>query len=326
MPAGSSKRECDERAAMPEARSAEGSGMSRIAKTRRIVAAIALMCAPALANAQSASVIGNLRFAVDDGGVHVSDVRLGGLYPAGMYMSRLGVPMQATSTLGAIANDVAALRTDDDEPGLDGQASFVQAGGRVHTLGDASWRIKASGDTTFALLTAGDLVSTDDTVGYGFFGSTVTRPLSDRLSAEGLAGVQSFTDGNERVHLRAGLAWKVLPAYGVSVQWRWQQFESMRQDASTAYFNPTAYSQSEVAARFGGRWGSWTLTAGLGGGVETVNGGELRPVARAQLRGETALDDKLKLAVYAGYDHSASYGDAADNATRQVGVTLESPF
>jgi hypothetical protein len=68
------------------------------------------------------------------------------------------------------------------------------------------------------------------------------------------------------------------------------------------------------------------VSAAVGGGLETINRSETRPVGTAEVRGEAALTDKLRLAIYAGYDHSASYGDAAANASRQIGATLTRPF
>lgn len=303
---------------------------------QRMVAAIALATISVIAHAQSASIIGNVRFAVDTSGVHVSDVRLGGQYPFGAYMDRIGVPMQSRPTLAALVTHEAGAtmglwrQAGGETSGLDGQASFVEAGGRVHTLGDGAWRVHAGSDTTLALLTAGDLMSTDEGIargiGYGFFGSSVVHAFPEDVTAEGQAGVQSFTDGNERLHVRAGLVWNVLPAYGVSVQWRWRQYESMKDDADAAYFNPDSYAQNQVAAGVRKQIGRWTLSAAVGAGMETINGSESRPIGTAELRGDAALTDKLHVAVYAGYDHSASYADAPDSAFRQIGVTLIHAF
>jgi hypothetical protein len=81
-----------------------------------------------------------------------------------------------------------------------------------------------------------------------------------------------------------------------------------------------------VAAGIRTRFGAWTVSAAVGGGVETINGSETRPVGTAEVRGEAALTAKLRLAIYAGYDHSLNYGDAAGNASRQIGATLTHPL
>jgi hypothetical protein len=303
---------------------------SRSLRTLALLASVATL--PGFAGAQSVSRLGNVNFAVDDAGVHVENVDLGGHYPFGAYMERIGVPMQTTPTLATLATgDAGATRglwrdTADDWRGVAGQASVVQADGRIRSVGDAAWRFDPWRGARVELLAAGDLVSADESVAYGFLGSSVARALGGRVTAEALAGVQSFTDGNARLHLRAGLVWEALPRYGINVQWRWRQYESTKDAASVAYFNPSSYSDNQVAAGIRARLGAWTVSAAVGGGVETINGSETRPVGTAEVRGEAALSDKLRVAIYAGYDRSLDYGEAAGDASRQICATLTHPF
>jgi hypothetical protein len=227
--------------------------------TRRVGAACAIVMACAgAAHGQSASLLGNVDFAVDAAGLHVSKVRLGGLYPLGYCMDRISVPMQTTPALQALPpRDAGAAmglwqNASAATAGVDAEAGVIQAGGHNRTAGDAAWRIRPAPDTSVELLAAGDLVSTQDAIGrgiaYGFVGSSVERTFKDRFTAIGLAGYQSFTDGNERVHLRAGVVWQAMPEYGLNVQWRWREYASRKEDVEGAYFNPSAYSQNQVAA------------------------------------------------------------------------------
>lgn len=284
------------------------------------------------AAAQSVSRLGNVDFAVDGAGVHVGNVDLGGHYPFGAYMERIGVPMQTTPSPASIATDDAGTTMGlwrdgrDGRHGFEGEASVVEADGRIRTVGDASWRFDPWRGTRVELLAAGDLVSDDAGVAYGFVGSSVARKLGDDVTAEALAGVQSFTDGNERLHLRASMLWEALPRYGINVQWRWRQYASRNVGASAAYFNPDSYSENQLAAGIRTRFRAWTLSAALAGGVETIDGGQTRPVGTAELRGEAALDGKLRLEVYAGYDRSVRYGPASGNASSEVGATVSHPF
>jgi hypothetical protein len=176
-----------------------------------------------LAQAQSVSRLGNVNFAVDGDGVHVENVDLGGHYPFGAYMERAGVPMQAP-TLASIATCEAgsAMGLWREEPdattGVAGETSVVEAARRVRTVGDLAWRFHPSRGTRVELLAAGDLVASDDGlargIAYGFVGSSVAREVVDHVTAEALAGVQSFTDGNARLQLRAGVVWEALPSHG----------------------------------------------------------------------------------------------------------------
>ncbi len=303
--------------------------------TRGLFAACALVFACAgPAHAQSAALLGNVDFAVDASGLHVSSVRLGGLYPFGAYTDRIGVPMQTTPYLqaGAARDAGSALGLWRDAgaatAGVDAEAGVVHAGGHMRTVGDATWRLRPAANTSVELVAAGDLVGTPDAadrgIGYGFVGSRVAQSV-ERFTAVGLVGYQSFTDGNDRLHVRAALVWQALPEYGLNMQVRWQRYGS-RSDDAAGYFNPGCYSQAQFAAGVRRRLGAWTLSAALGGGIETIDAADSRPVRTVELRGEGALTDHLRLALYAGYDHSASYGESADNSSQKVGATLVWPF
>lgn len=309
--------------------------MSRRNVTRCAVAVCALLAASAGAvRGQSAALIGNVDFGIDAAGVHVSQVRLGGLYPFGSYMDRIGVPVEASpqplasrapgAAIGLWRNDGAATT------GIDAEAGVVEVGGHVRTIGDATWRIKPGRGTSVELLAAGDLVGTQQAaglgIGYGFVGSSVEQALAERISATCLAGYQSFADGNGRAHLRAGLVWHALPSSGIDVQWRWRRFDDARDVVQRPYFNPGGYSQNQVATGIRRQFGGWTLSAAIGAGYETIDGTDTRPVRTAELRGEAKLGERAHVALYAGYDHSASDIDFPDHSARQIGAALTWPF
>jgi hypothetical protein len=46
----------------------------------------------------------------------------------------------------------------------------------------------------------------------------------------------------------------------------------------------------------------------------------------AEIRGEGALTDRLRLALYALYSRSTGYVDSPDYSYRQAGITLIYPF
>jgi hypothetical protein len=303
--------------------------------TRWVVAALALVLAVA-AHAEPAA-LGNMDVSSDTDGFHAARVRIGGLYPYGSYLDHFGVAIQTTrysqSDWSRNAGGVVGLWRDQDPrtlAGINAEAGVVQVAGHTRGVGDVTWGLRPAPDTGVELIAAGDLVGTqkaiDRAIAYGFLAASVEHTFAERFTAIGLAGYQSFTDGNDRVHLRARLIWQAVPDYGVNVQLRWRQYESRREDVDGAYFNPDRYRQWQAALGMRRRLGSWVWTGSLGAGRETINGTDTHPVRLAEIRGEGALTDRLRLALYALYSRSTGYVDSPDYAYRQVGLTLIYPF
>jgi hypothetical protein len=303
--------------------------------TRWVVAALALVLAVA-AHAEPAA-LGNMDVSSDTDGFHAARVRIGGLYPYGSYLDHFGVAIQTTrysqSDWSRNAGGVVGLWRDQDPrtlAGINAEAGVVQVAGHTRGVGDVTWGLRPAPDTGVELIAAGDLVGTqkaiDRAIAYGFLAASVEHTFAERFTAIGLAGYQSFTDGNDRVHLRARLIWQAVPDYGVNVQLRWRQYESRKEDVDGAYFNPDRYRQWQAALGMRRRLGSWVWTGSLGAGRETINGTDTHPVRLAEIRGEGALTDRLRLALYAIYSRSTGYVDSPDYAYRQVGLTLIYPF
>ena len=284
----------------------------------------------------STALLGNIDFAVDGDGVHVSSVRLGGSHPCGAYLDSLGFAAQKSgaSRFGATGDAIGIARGLGwhvvADSGIKAEAGFVQAGGRTRIVGDATWSARPAEKTSVELVAAGDLVATqpaiDRGIAYGFFGVAAEQSLADGITANGLAGYQSFTDGNERTHLRARLVWQAAPEYGLNAQLRWRRYESGHDGFEGAYFNPDAYAQWQGVLDLRRRIGSWTLSGALGAGVETVDGADRHPVRTAELRAEGVVVDKLRLAVYARYNRSTDGADTLDHSYGQAGATLRYPF
>ena len=303
--------------------------------TRWVFAALAFVLAVA-AHAEPAA-LGNIDVSSDTDGFHAARVRIGGLYPYGSYLDHFGVAIQTTrysqSDWSRNAGGVVGLWRDQDRvtlAGINAEAGVVQVAGHTRGVGDVTWGLRPETNTGVELIAAGDLVGTqkaiDRAIAYGFLAASVEHTFAERFTAIGLAGYQSFTDGNDRVHLRARLIWQAVPDYGVNVQLRWRQYESRKEDVDGAYFNPDRYRQWQAALGMRRRVGSWVWTGSLGAGRETINGTDTHPVRLAEIRGEGALTQRLRLALYAIYSRSTGYVDAPDYAYRQVGMTLIHPF
>jgi hypothetical protein len=304
--------------------------------TRWVLAALAFVLASS-AHAEAPAALGNFDVSSDTDGFHAARVRVGGLDPYGSYVDHFGVAVQTTrysqSDWSRNAAGVVGLWRNQDPKtlaGINAEAGVVNVAGHTRGVGDVTWGLRPEPDTGVELIAAGDLVGTqkaiERAIAYGFFAASVEHTFAERFTAIGLAGYQSFTDGNDRVHLRARLIWQAVPEYGVNVQLRWRQYESRKDDVDGAYFNPDRYRQWQAALGMRRRFGSWVWIGSLGAGRETINGTDTHPVRVAEIRGEGALTDGIRLALYALYSRSTGYVDSPDYSYRQAGITLIYPF
>lgn len=304
--------------------------------TRFVLLALALVLAMD-AHAEAPALLGNVDVASDTDGFHASRVRIGALYQYGSYLDHLGVAAQTTryaqsgwhrdapGVVGVWRNQDAATLA-----GINAEAGVVQVAGHTRAVGDVTWGLRPAANTGIEFVAAGDLVATQKAIergiAYGFVAGSVERTFAERVTAIGLVGYQAFTDGNDRVHLRARVIGEVAPDYGLNVQFRWRQYQSGKDDVAGAYFNPDRYRQWQGALGLRRRLGSWIWSGSFGAGRETINGVDTHPVRVAELRGEGALTDRIRLAVYAVYSRSTGYVDASDYAYRQAGITLTRRF
>jgi hypothetical protein len=304
--------------------------------TRWVLAALAFVLASS-AHAEAPAALGNFDVSSDTDGFHAARVRVGGLDPYGSYVDHFGVAVQTTrysqSDWSRNAAGVVGLWRNQDPKtlaGINAEAGVVNVAGHTRGVGDVTWGLRPEPDTGVELIAAGDLVGTqkaiERAIAYGFFAASVEHTFAERFTAIGLAGYQSFTDGNDRLHLRARLIWQAVPEYGVNVQLRWRQYESRKDDVDGAYFNPDRYRQWQAALGMRRRFGSWVWIGSLGAGRETINGTDTHPVRVAEIRGEGALTDGIRLALYALYSRSTGYVDSPDYSYRQAGITLIYPF
>jgi hypothetical protein len=304
--------------------------------TRWVLAALAFVLASS-AHAEAPAALGNFDVSSDTDGFHAARVRVGGLDPYGSYVDHFGVAVQTTrysqSDWSRNAAGVVGLWRNQDPKtlaGINAEAGVVNVAGHTRGVGDVTWGLRPEPETGVELIAAGDLVGTqkaiERAIAYGFFAASVEHTFAERFTAIGLAGYQSFTDGNDRVHLRARLIWQAVPEYGVNVQLRWRQYESRKDDVDGAYFNPDRYRQWQAALGMRRRFGSWVWIGSLGAGRETINGTDTHPVRVAEIRGEGALTDGIRLALYALYSRSTGYVDSPDYSYRQAGITLIYPF
>lgn len=217
----------------------------------------------------------------------------------------------------------------DTLAGTVGEVGVVRVSDKVRLIGDANWTFRPSPRTGIELLAAGGLVETqpavEEAIAYQFGGVSLERELSRRFTAIGLAGVQHFTDGNDRVHLRGRLIYTVIPEHGISLQARWRQFESSELDVDGAYFNPEHYSEWQGGVVMRKRYAGWIWSGTLAAGRETIDRNIEQTTKLADFRGEGMIG-RSRLTVYASYNRSAGFGTTDDYWHRVVGAMITVPF
>lgn len=134
-----------------------------------------------------------------------------------------------------------------------------------------------------------DIVATplglDETPIYSTFGgAAIDLPIDDRNVVNLLAGYQTFTGDNERVHLRGSYIHVVKPGWGLSAQLRGQYFHSSA-PREFDYYSPEYYVQVLPVVQVR-RWlgEGWMIQAAGGIGVQKDDLSDWRQSNYAQLR------------------------------------------
>jgi hypothetical protein len=307
---------------------------------RSITLALAGLLATA-ASAQeaptTATPVAGLLLSSDSDGFDSLRVRAGALLTNENPWRYAGVAVQTTRYRQAsFSEDVRGalwLYRDQrraDLAGLDLEAGLVRVAGKTRPVGDVTWRMVPQAGTAIDLMASADLVDTPVALERGIgavLGAVgAEHQLGERLTITGMAGLQSFSDGNARKHLRARLIWLALPAHGVTLQLRLKGFDSRKADVGGAYFNPDHYTQSLGVAAMRRRSGHWQLSAALGAGRERSTGNASTGSYLAEARAERTVFGDGRLVLNGGYYRAAGVVNSPNYAYRQLGVNLVLPL
>jgi len=303
-------------------------------------AAAAALLALLLANtapAQTHAALGQALATDDTDGFHSWLIRGGALFEHASYLDYKGVAVQTThysqSGWSRDAPGIVGLWRDqrrDTLAGVNAEGGVVQVAGHTRPIGDATWSLRPAPGTGVELIAAGGLVETrtalDRGIAYTLWGASVEQALSDRFTAIGFVGAQPFTDGNDRIHLRARLVWDALPEYGVTAQLRWRQYESRKSDVGGAYFNPDRYRQWLAGVGIRQRHYGWVWSGSFFGGEQDIKGTGTQPSYLAEIRGEGSLAGDIHLALNFLYSRAAAFSQSPNYWYGLIGATLIVPF
>ena len=303
---------------------------------RALVAALFAMLTAAGAHAQTA-VLGDINSTDDADHFESLRLRAGALMDYQSPFRYFGVAAQTTHySQSAWHSDAPAVlflwrnQRRETLAGTVAEGGVVRVAGRARLIGDATWSLRPNARTGIELLATSDLVETrralENATTYTFGAVSAERELGKRWTAIGLAGVQRFTDGNQRVHLRGRLIWLLVPKQGISAQIRWRQYQSKQLDVEDAYFNPRRYQEWQGALAMRKHYAGWTWSATVAAGREEIDRRIRQTTKLADLRAEGTLGKRMHVVVHASYNRSAGFGTAVDYWYRSFGVMLIVPF
>lgn len=273
----------------------------------------------------------------DTDGFQASRVRTGAFLPYANPWRYSGLAAQSTRyRQGDFRKEVTGVLgvyrdvRRDTLAGVNVEAGVVRVSGHLRPLGDASWRLVPMAGTAIDLTASADLVETpkalDRGIGYTFLAAGLEQQFGERFTVTGLAGWQSFSDGNARPHVRARLIWLAVPDDGITLQLRYRQYATRQTDVDGAYFNPEDYRQWLGVAAIRKRYAGWTFSGALGAGPERSAGAAAHRSYLAEVRAEGMVAGNVQLALHASYNQSAGFIDSPDYAYRLFGATFIFPL
>jgi hypothetical protein len=296
----------------------------------RIVAAIALAIATSVGAANAAesdpngtagvAYVGVDGDADDFGGVLA---RAGVLFDYESHLHHAGFALQnvhyAQDGWSADAPGIIGIYRNQKPGTLEGiraEGGLVSVSGHVRVVGDATWSLRPRETTGIELIAAGDLVGTREAIergiAYNLAGASIEQQFGERVTAIGLAGWQSFTDGNSRTLLRGRLIWSMVPEQGISGQVRYRQYTSSETDVDGAYFNPEHYRNWDAGLTVRRRVGTWTLSGLAAAGQERVAEESWKATGVAELRAEGPIMDDVRLSLGTFYSRAAGFANSSD--------------
>ena len=166
----------------------------------------------------------------------------------------------------------------------------------------------------------------DNGVSYDFAGGAIDYQWLPKWTTVGLAGVQNFSDGNQRRHLRGRLIFQPSLDLGLTTQLRYRWYDSSKSDVGRAYFNPSRYDEMMLAIGWRQRVNDWrtALTAGIG--RQRIDAGAATTTRLAEASAERQMDG-YALRMRAGYTHAASLASSDPNYWyRYVAMDVLIPF
>lgn len=233
----------------------------------------------------------------------------------------------------AKGEQVRLVANQFDRKTLDGwsieSGLFRAANKDLWTL-DATWRKTLAPGRSYEVFVNRDFVETataiDNGVSYDFVGAAVDYQWAPRWTSVGLAGIQNFSDGNQRRHLRGRLIFQPSLDLGLTTQLRYRWYDSSKTNVGGAYFNPPSYDELMLAVGWRHRVNDWRTATTAGLGRQRIDRGAATTTRLAEASAERQMSG-YALRMRAGYMHAASLASSDPNYWyRYVSMDVLIPF
>ena len=192
------------------------------------------------------------------------------------------------------------------------EAGMFSQGGHDLLTVDANYRTALAERTSVEVFLNRDWVETaaalDNGVHFTFGGVAIDQILSPSITLVGLAGLQSFSDGNSRNHGRLKLIYQPDPDLGLTFQARYRVYTSSSDDVGGAYFNPSRYDEAMLAVGWRQKIHGWMARLTAGAGQQKVGSDPHGPTRLLELGLQSPINNKnCAFRARVGISQSASF-------------------
>lgn len=194
---------------------------------------------------------------------------------------------------------------------------------------DSQWAFALSPQTRGELLLNRDRVETQQALMQGTYytmvGADIEQQFTERMTGILMAGVQSFSDGNNRPLIKLRGIYDLMPDYGVTLQLRYRQYHDTDTAEATSYFNPDRYREGMVVLAIRQRYDGWLMTGTAGIGRQWVNSDPSTETRLLEAAVTTPAVGRVYGQARVGYSRSAGY-QGPDYSYRYASGEIVFPF
>jgi hypothetical protein len=160
---------------------------------------------------------------------------------------------------------------------------------------------------------------------YTMVGADIEQQFTERVTGILMAGVQSFSDGNNRPLIKLRGIYDLMPDYGVTLQLRYRQYHDTDTAEATSYFNPDRYREGMVVLAIRQRYDGWLMTGTAGIGRQWVNSDPSTETRLLEAAVTTPAVGRVYGQARVGYSRSAGY-QGPDYSYRYASGEMVFPF
>jgi hypothetical protein len=148
----------------------------------------------------------------------------------------------------------------------------------------------------------------DRGIDFTFVGGSLDQTLGEHWTVVGVAGLQMFSDTNQREHYRARVVFQPWLDSGLTLQLRYRTYHSSKVAVGGSYFNPVNYDETLLAAGWRKRFEGWVFRTAAGFGQQHVNSSPATGTRLLELQLDSPTRGDQSIRLRGGFSQSASFG------------------